>query len=156
MTNSVLAKRLTPPDTKSAIAKETYKKINKETLVKKEDQGPKKSPDPFQEDRKKIFAELEKRRGYPSPKPGAEAKAITWMLKHGYSVGQIIATYDKMSQDSFWSDKMLSMVSVKNQIGVLVKAKPKTEVKKHGYKPPPPAKPVTYIDGETGETESKN
>ncbi len=77
----------------------------------------KKPPDPLAENRKKVFEGLKERRGYNSPQAGAEAQAITWMLKQGYVVEQILGAYDKLKQDEFWRDKLLNMQSVKAQIG---------------------------------------
>ena len=90
--------------------------------IDNEDQAPKKSPDPLQEEGKLIFEGLKKRRGYNSGVAGAEAKAITWMLKQGYSAAQQLAAYDKLKKDKFWADKFLNMQTVKAQIGELLKA----------------------------------
>jgi hypothetical protein len=79
------------------------------------------TPDPLYENRKKIFEGLKARRGYNSPKPGAEAAAITWMLKQGHAVEQVLYAYDKMVKDPFWDNKFLSMQSVKSQIGEILK-----------------------------------
>ena len=111
--------------------KETIKETIKE---KDQDQG----PDSINKDRKKVFEGLEEKRGYNSPVAGAEAKAITWMLKQGYSAEQILSAHDKLKTDKFWADKFLNMQSVKAQIGELVKAKPKdalptTEELKEGW-----------------------
>lgn len=91
----------------------------KETIQKKKekDRQGTKDPDPLNEQRDKIFEELKKRRGYNSPVSGAEAKAITWVLKQGYSVEQIMACYDAMKQDKFWGGQFLNMQNVKKQIG---------------------------------------
>jgi len=77
----------------------------------------KKPPDPFTQARKQVFEGLKERRGYNSPQAGAEAQAITWMLKQGYVVEQILGAYDKLKQDEFWRDKLLNMQSVKAQVG---------------------------------------
>ena len=85
----------------------------------------KKPPDPFIEKRGTIFARLKEKRGYNSPQAGAEAKAVTWMLKQGYSVQQILGAYDKLKQSEFWRDKLLNMQSVKAQIGEIFREKSK-------------------------------
>ncbi len=77
----------------------------------------KKPPDPLAENRKKVFEGLKERRGYNSPQAGAEAQAITWMLKQGYVVEQILGAYYKLKQDEFCRDKLLNMQSVKAQVG---------------------------------------
>ncbi len=77
----------------------------------------KKPPDPFAGDRETVFAGLKERRGYNSPVAGAEAKAITWMLRQGYMAEQVLGAYDRLKQDEFWRDKLLNMQSVKAQIG---------------------------------------
>ena len=82
-----------------------------------------KEPDPFNEFRKKVFEGLKERRGNQSPVPGAEAKAMTWLLKQGYTVEQILNAYDVLKGDQFWADKFLNMQSVKTQIGEISKAK---------------------------------
>jgi hypothetical protein len=78
-------------------------------------------PDPFNEDKKKVFEGLKNRRGFNSPNAGGEAKAITWMLKQQYNVEQILACYDSLKKDPFWSSKPLFMMSVKSNIGEFVK-----------------------------------
>ena len=75
----------------------------------------------LKEGRKKICAGLKKRRNYNSPVAGAEASAITWMLRQGYTVENILAAHDEMKKKVFWRDKMLSMQSLKNQIGEVIK-----------------------------------
>ena len=109
----------------------------------------------FAEPRKKVFEELKKRRGYPSPHAGAEASAITWMLKQGYSVDQIMTAHDNLKEQSFWVEKFLGMQSVKAQIGEIVKGGHK-EVKHHGggFKVPKPdgaSKPVKSLDADGPE-----
>jgi len=86
-----------------------------------ENQALKKSPDPLNEFRKRAFDGLKERRGTISPVPGAEAKAITWMLNQGYSVEQILNAYDKLKKEKFWADQFLNMQSVKKQIGEIFK-----------------------------------
>ena len=73
-----------------------------------------------------VFEGLKERRKYNSPKPGAEAKAITDMLKAGYTPEIILKTWDTMKEDNFWSDKELTMMTLKGQIGAKVNAKSKT------------------------------
>jgi hypothetical protein len=85
----------------------------------------KKPPDSFTEKRAKIFTGLKERRGYNSPQAGAEAQAVTWMLKQGYGVEQIMGAYDKLKQDEFWRDKLLNMQSVKAQIGEIFRDRSK-------------------------------
>ena len=81
-----------------------------------------KTPDPFNEDRKKVFEDLVTFRGYKSPNPGGEAKAITWMLKQGYTVKQIMSCHAVLKKTNFWEDKFLAMMHVKTQIGEHLKS----------------------------------
>jgi len=90
---------------------ETQKSAQVSTLVAK------KPPDQFTLAKKRVFEGLKERRGYNSPQAGAEAQAITWMLKQGYVVEQILGAYDRLKQDEFWRDKLLNMQSVKAQVG---------------------------------------
>ncbi len=60
---------------------------------------------------------LEQIRGYPSGRYGAEAKAIKDMQKLGYTAHDIVSCYTDMKKRPFWSDKALSLMSVKGQIG---------------------------------------
>lgn len=106
-----------------------YKKYKKNHAIKK-------PHDFLHEKRQKVFEGLKERRSYNSSVPGAEAAAITWMLKQGYSMEQILACHDKMKQDKFWGSRFLSMQSVKNQIGEFSKGK---LGKKEGY----PSLPTT-------------
>ncbi len=99
------------PESSGETPGETQKGSQVSTLVAK------KPPDPVTQARKHVFDGLKERRDYNSPQAGAEAKAITWMLKQGYMVEQILGAYDKLKQDEFWRDKLLSMQSVKAQIG---------------------------------------
>ena len=98
----------------------------------------KKPPVPFAEDQKTVFEGLKERRGYNSPQAGAEAKAITWMLKQGYVVEQILGAYDKLKQDEFWRDKLLNMQSVKAQIGEIFRGRRSDEQQesRKGREPP--------------------
>ncbi|MDD4985436.1 MAG: hypothetical protein PHQ43_06555, partial [Dehalococcoidales bacterium] len=86
-------------------------------------QATKKPPDPFTQTRKLVFEGLKEKRGYNSPQSGAEAKAITWMLKQGYMAEQILGAYDRLKQDEFWRDKLLNMQSVKAQIGEIFRGR---------------------------------
>jgi phage replication O-like protein O len=126
----LMSEKAIPIDTNLAMAKES---INKE--IKERNQAPKRSPDPLNRLRKLVFEGLQERRGNNSPVPGAEAKAITWMLKEGYAVGDILDTYDAMKLDSFWADKFLSMQSVKKQIGEILKKGKRTSLKESIGKP---------------------
>ena len=71
--------------------------------------------------RAKVFELLKEKRGYVSPNAGAEAKAITWMLRQDYSVGDIMQAYNIMAGKPFWKDKELLMPSVQGQIGKIMK-----------------------------------
>ena len=71
--------------------------------------------------RAKVFELLKEKRGYDSPNTGAEAKAMTWMLKHDYSIQDIMDTYQAMSEKPFWQDKELLLISVQGQIGKIKK-----------------------------------
>jgi hypothetical protein len=72
---------------------------------------------------KKVFEGLKDRRGVPSPQATAEATAIRWMLKYGFTVEQILESYDRLKEKEFWSQKFLSMQSLKSQISELIKSK---------------------------------
>ncbi len=121
MTDSLLAKPTTPLDSKSVIAKETIKENIKESILKKSSQLSSKKIDSLKESKIKTFELLKEKRGYDSPKAGIEAKAITWMLKHDYSVEDIMNAYQVMSKQPFWKDKELFMSSVQGQIGKIKK-----------------------------------
>ncbi len=75
----------------------------------------------FEESVKKVFEGLKERRGIPSPQAAAEAVAIRWMLKHGFTVEQIMKTHDHLKNKPFWEDKFLNMQSVKSQINDVLK-----------------------------------
>jgi phage replication O-like protein O len=66
---------------------------------------------------REVFAALKERRGYENPNPGAEARAMRWMLQHGYTPSEILGCYDYLKAQPFWQDKPLTMMSVKGQIG---------------------------------------
>ena len=119
--NTVLAKSTIPLDTKLVSPKETKKQSMKESIVNKNSQLPNKKVDSLNELRTKVFELLKEKRGYNSPKAGAEAKAITWMLKEGYSIDGIMNTYQVMLKQPFWKDNELFMTSVQYQIGKTVK-----------------------------------
>lgn len=101
--------------------------LPKETILKKplkkKDHEPQKVHDLLNEKRSLVFEGLKERRGYNSGVPGAEAKAITWMLNQGYTVEQILSAHDKLKKSKFWEDKFLNMQTVRAQIGELVKGK---------------------------------
>jgi len=113
-TFSPLSKTYLGPDTAS---KENIKKTPKENRRS-----------PLEGEKRRVIKELEKRRGYTSGQAAAEASAIQWMLKHGYSADEISRCYDAMKSEQFWAESHLSMVSVKNQIG---------EYKARGFLPRP-------------------
>jgi len=145
--------KTTAPKSTTTLVSVSATEPAKEILLKKsiKESGPGvKTPDFLNEQRKNIFEELKKQRGYNSPNPGAEAAAITWMLKQEYTVGQIMSAHDTLKKDTFWADKFLNMQSVKAQIGEKLKSK---GVKHGGEKPEKQglSKPVKYIDAETGE-----
>ena len=109
---------------KCGVVIQQRKKESKESKVnKKHDVLKKEHPDSFNEDRKKLFEELKKRRGYDSPTAASEAAAMTWMLKKGYTVEVILLAHDNLKLKPFWKDKFLNMQSVKNQIGEVAKEK---------------------------------
>jgi len=83
----------------------------------------KKPPDHLLKERNRVFAGLSERRGYSNPMAGADAKAITWMLRQGYLVEEILGAYDRLKQDEFWRDKLLNMQSVKAQIGEIFRGR---------------------------------
>jgi hypothetical protein len=109
----LLSKKTTPVDTNLAMPKESLNKNIKErsqALIIR------------------LRKFVQERRGNNSPVPGAEAKAITWMLKEIWAVGEILDAYDALEQKSFWFwvDKFLNMQSVKKQIGEVIKKKEST------------------------------
>ena len=65
---------------------------------------------------KKVFEGLKVRRQVSSPAATAEAVAIRWMLKQGFTGQEMLDTYDKMKKQEFWSSKFLHMQKVKSQI----------------------------------------
>lgn len=83
----------------------------KETIITKENTS-------IEGEKRKVFGLLKERRGIDSPNGGAEGKAIVWMLGHGFTADQIIATYDRMKAEPFWRDKPLMMMSVQKQIAL--------------------------------------
>lgn len=138
------------PKAKPSLSKETFKETFKETSKEKKQEGPK-TPDPLTEKRAKVFEELKKRRGYNSPCAALEAKAITWMLKQGYTVEQVMKAHDILTKQPFWKAKFLNMQSVKNQIGAILKI-----IKEGGNAGPKSGEYFTEhlksIDSQTGET----
>jgi phage replication O-like protein O len=66
---------------------------------------------------REVFAALKERRGYNNPNRSAEASAIHWMLRQGYTPSEITGCYDHLKQQTFWRDKALPMMSVQKQIG---------------------------------------
>lgn len=66
---------------------------------------------------RRIFAGLKERRGWPSPKAAAEAKAVRWMLANGYTVDDILGCFGHLSGKDFWRDKPLYAMSVQKEIG---------------------------------------
>ena len=71
--------------------------------------------------RARLFELLKEKRGYDSTKPGREAKAMTWMLNHDYSITDIMKTYEIMSQKPYWKDKELFLDFVQADIGKIIK-----------------------------------
>jgi phage replication O-like protein O len=102
----------TPPDTISDMPKEILKKI-------KEKEGRKQVSSSPEENKqvREIFGALKERRGYNSPNRSAEAKAIGWMLKEGYTSSDILGCHDDLKSELFWQNKSLTMMSVKKQVG---------------------------------------
>ncbi len=72
--------------------------------------------------RRDVFEGIGERRKYKSPNSAKEAQAITWMLKEGFSVEQVLGTYDMMKKDEFWAARHLDMQSVRKQIGAITQA----------------------------------
>ena len=66
---------------------------------------------------RQLFATLKEKRGWPSPKPEAEAKAIQWMLRHGYTAVDMMGCHDHMKAQPFWREKTLLMMSMQKDIG---------------------------------------
>jgi len=75
--------------------------------------------------RKDVFAGLKQRRGYnlTAGKVAGEAKAISWMFGQGYSPDDILKAYDILKEVKFWQNKPLTMMSLQNQIGEVIKQK---------------------------------
>jgi len=71
--------------------------------------------------KKQVLNEYRDRLGYPNPTDREDARAITWMLEHGYTQDQILHAYDWLKLQPFWRDKHPGMQSVKNQIDALLK-----------------------------------
>ncbi len=71
--------------------------------------------------RARIYELLKEVRGYDSPNSGAEAKSMTWMLKHDYSITDIMSARKVMAKQPYWKDKELLLPSVQGQIGKIKK-----------------------------------
>lgn len=122
--NSPLLHDVTAPCVKLSTYKDNYKDKKdslSQTPVTKPGNGR------FNGDVKRLFAALNEERGWPSPKPSAESKAIRWMLGHEYTTDHIIGCYRDLKKQDFWRDKALFMMSVQSQIGQWKKPKSQKE-----------------------------
>ncbi len=83
--------------------------------------------------RSKIFGELKKRREYnlTKGKTAGEAKSMNWMFGQGYLPEDILKVYDIMKQDKFWKSKPLTLMTVANNIGEVLKNGDKQQPIKH-------------------------
>jgi hypothetical protein len=54
---------------------------------------------------------------YPIDWKAGEGRAAKWLAEQGYTPDDVRACYAEMKRDQFWSDKPLSLSSVKNRIG---------------------------------------
>lgn len=95
----------------------------------------KKFPPQFINFRKQLFEKLKEKRGYSSRQPAAEAKAMSEMLKEGFSVEQIIEAYDLIKKRSFFADKNLSMMQVKKDIHEVLKNKTPRKIQDFSNEP---------------------
>lgn len=117
--------KVVAPDIPEVVAPDIPTIDNIDTTTIDNNPSSTKKADLFNESVKKIFEELKKRRRIPSPQATAEAVAIRWMLKYGFTVEQILEAYDKLKEKEFWADKLLNMQSVKAQISELINSKHK-------------------------------
>lgn len=101
----------------------THPTLYKEILKKdKEKKGGAKTPPTLGEDTRKVFALLDKDRGYrPTVKRKGEAASIIRMLKAGYKPEQIMSVWRRMKGDKYYRDKELYMMAVESQIGAILK-----------------------------------
>ena len=107
-----------PKQATEALPKQANTKEKKETIQKKLLQDIKNPALTLENEQvKQVFEGLKERRQYDSPRPGAEAKAIRWMLKHGYKVDDILGCWDRLKAEPFWQGKPLFMMSAQKQIG---------------------------------------
>jgi hypothetical protein len=98
----------------------THPTLYKEILNKdKEIRAIKTSP--LGEDTQKVFALLDKERGYRPTKRKAEAASIIRMLKSGYTPEQITTTWRTMKKREFYKGKELFMMTVESQVGAVLK-----------------------------------
>jgi hypothetical protein len=58
--------------------------------------------------------------GYPIRNGGKEAAAAKWLIQHDYTPDQVVACYESLKADPFWSDKHLSLQSLSDKIGAWV------------------------------------
>ena len=72
------------------------------------------------------MAQLQERRGYKSPRFGAEAQAAKAMLET-FAPEDILGCFAWLNLQPFWADKEVLLMSVQKQIGKWVKSgRPKT------------------------------
>ena len=88
--------------------------VSKDTIVASHKKKTKEKPDPRVMG---VMDTLEKERGYHSGAFAAEAGAVKWMLKQGYTPEDILDCWRAMGLDPFWEPKPRLMTSVKTQIG---------------------------------------
>lgn len=81
--------------------------------------------------RKQVFDLLQKRRGYKSRNPGAEALSISQMLQENCTPDDIIKAYDLIKEQPFWQNKCLTMMSVRKDIHDVLKRENGKQGKKY-------------------------
>lgn len=151
MTNALLLKPLIPEDTNLASPKEILNKDTNKYIKESISTTPQEV---------EIVELLKSLPGW-SYEEEADLEWLRELVKDYPNVEPLLI---KGCRDYF-SDKPTKKGSWKNRIRQWLQhdikfqeksaAVPK-EVKENGYKPPPPAKPVTYIDGDTGKAEGQS
>lgn len=64
-----------------------------------------------------VMAWYREELGYQIPNGGKEGAALKWLLNHDYTLDQIRGCYRSLKQQPFYSDRHLSLQTVKEQIG---------------------------------------
>lgn len=84
--------------------------------------------------RKQVFVQLKERRQYPLTQGqlAGEAKQMTWLFRNGYTPEKIIEGYDRLKRQNFWSNKLLTLMSVAKQIGQVLESETRQPVVPNG------------------------